>query len=101
MNEHRTIVETALRELIDPEAGINVIDLGLLHDVHELAGSILVEMIPTTAGCPLLDALANGANALLEPCFPKPQGGSLLAPRCGVDAGSHQLTGVDACFTFA
>lgn len=70
MSEARITVETALRELIDPEAGINVIDLGLLQSVFIDDNTLTVEMVPTTAGCPLLDALAQGALALLEPHFP-------------------------------
>lgn len=63
-------VEIALSELIDPEAGINVIDLGLLYEVKEEDDQLLVDMIPTTAGCPLLHALTEGARTLLEPAFP-------------------------------
>lgn len=73
MSDTRTKVEIILKELIDPEVGMNVIDLGLLYDVREDEKMLTIEMIPTTAGCPLLDALAQGAEALLEPHFPNHQ----------------------------
>lgn len=66
-------VEHALSELIDPEAGMNVIDLGLLHEVRATETHLHVELIPTTAGCPLLHSLTEGALFLLQPVFPKLQ----------------------------
>ena len=73
-SENDTILsraETALSELIDPEAGINVVDLGLLYEVTEEGDQLNVDMIPTTAGCPLLHALTEGARELLTPAFPE------------------------------
>jgi metal-sulfur cluster biosynthetic enzyme len=66
-------VETALRDLIDPEVGMNVVDLGLLYEVSEEGPVLYVDMIPTTAGCPLLHALTEGARELLTPAFPHHQ----------------------------
>lgn len=64
-------VETALTQLIDPEVGMNVVDLGLLYEVSEDGTQLFVDLIPTTAGCPLLEALTAGARALLTPAFPE------------------------------
>lgn len=48
------LVYTALKQVIDPELGINVVDLGLIYDVHiGDDGSIGIEMTLTTPGCPL------------------------------------------------
>ena len=82
-------VERALSELIDPEAGINVVDLGLLYEVHEEANTLHVDMIPTTAGCPLLHALTEGARELLTPEFPPPPDRNPLAPRRRLDPRPH------------
>ncbi|MFW6097323.1 MAG: metal-sulfur cluster assembly factor [Chloroflexota bacterium] len=48
------LVYTALKQVIDPELGINVVDLGLIYAVHiGDDGSIGIEMTLTTPGCPL------------------------------------------------
>jgi metal-sulfur cluster biosynthetic enzyme len=71
MNKLRETVENTLRQLIDPEAGMDVVELGLIEDVRAGDGCLWLTMIPTTPGCPLLDALEQGAIALLQPVFPE------------------------------
>ena len=57
----------ALREVIDPELGCNLVDLGLIYDVKIDGGIVLVKMTVTTPGCPMHDSLRNGVqNALLN-----------------------------------
>lgn len=45
-------VEQALRMVIDPELGENVVDLGLIYDVEVEEGVARIEMTTTTRGCP-------------------------------------------------
>lgn len=54
---------SALHHLIDPEVGINVVDLGMVGAIDVAAdGRVTIEMIPTTAGCPMHDTLSEGAK---------------------------------------
>jgi metal-sulfur cluster biosynthetic enzyme len=59
-------VYATLRELLDPEVGLNVIDLGMIGEVTVCAdGAVLVEILPTTPGCPMHEALATGVQRLV------------------------------------
>lgn len=58
-------VRLALHRLIDPEVGINVVDLGMIADVSVApGGAVSVAILPTTPGCPMHDVLADGARSI-------------------------------------
>ena len=47
-------VREALKHVVDPELGINVVDLGLVYDVEIIEeGAISIEYTLTTMGCPI------------------------------------------------
>jgi len=56
-------VTRALREVLDPELGMSVVDLGLIYDVRIEAGRVGITMTLTTQGCPLHDAMARWVRA--------------------------------------
>ncbi|SFS69403.1 metal-sulfur cluster assembly factor [Saccharopolyspora flava] len=59
-------VEEALRDVVDPELGINVVDLGLVYDVRvEQDNSATVDMTLTSAACPLTDVIEDQARSAL------------------------------------
>ena len=59
-------VEEALRDVVDPELGINVVDLGLVYglDIADDA-SVTVDMTLTSAACPLTDVIEEQAETAL------------------------------------
>jgi len=50
-------VMQALEMVIDPELGIDLVNLGLIYGVHVDGDSCRVDMTLTTMGCPLSNAL--------------------------------------------
>ncbi|MBC7297299.1 MAG: metal-sulfur cluster assembly factor [Demequina sp.] len=60
-------VEEALRDVIDPELGINVVDLGLIYGVQlDENQHAIIDMTLTSAACPLTDILEDQASQALE-----------------------------------
>ena len=47
------IVRDALRGVIDPELGANVVDLGMVKQIEIAAGQVDVQLVLTAPGCPL------------------------------------------------
>src|ERR1039457_2664630 len=57
----------ALRDVVDPELGINVVDLGLIYGVDVNAERIAtIDMTLTSAACPLTDVIEDQAREALE-----------------------------------
>jgi len=57
----------ALKDVVDPELGINVVDLGLVYAVHvQPDASAVIDMTLTSAACPLTDVIEDQTNTALE-----------------------------------
>ena len=64
-------VRNALRDVIDPEAGINIVELGLVYRI-ELAGSVVnVDLTMTSPTCPMGDMILDDARQAVEACLPE------------------------------
>jgi metal-sulfur cluster biosynthetic enzyme len=65
----RDAIDEAMRDVVDPELGVNVVDLGLVYDVHVEQESestvVTLDMTLTSAACPLTDVIEDQANAAL------------------------------------
>ncbi len=58
----RERIKEALRVVVDPEIGFNIVDLGLIYDVTIERGIARVLMSTTTRGCPAAGYLKDGAQ---------------------------------------
>jgi len=59
-------VTEAMKDVIDPELGINVIDLGLVYDMQvDESNVVVLDMTLTSAACPLQDVIEDQTRAVL------------------------------------
>jgi metal-sulfur cluster biosynthetic enzyme len=57
-------IRDALRVVIDPELGHNIVDLGFIYDISVTGGEVCITMTATTPGCPAIRFIESGvANA--------------------------------------
>ena len=58
-------VEEAMRDVVDPELGINVVDLGLVYGIAVDSRVATIDMTLTSAACPLTDVIEDQARSAL------------------------------------
>jgi metal-sulfur cluster biosynthetic enzyme len=65
-------VRDALRQVLDPEAGMNIVDLGLVYGVQvsDDAG-VSVQITMTSAACPMAEMIVDDAQAAIESALPQ------------------------------
>jgi Predicted metal-sulfur cluster biosynthetic enzyme len=54
-----------LKEVYDPELGVNIVDLGLVYEARQEPDRIYVQMTLTTPGCPLHDTIIGSVKWVL------------------------------------
>ena len=71
----RDEIDEAMRDVVDPELGVNVVDLGLVYDARadDVDGRTVVtlDMTLTSAACPLTDVIEDQSNSAI-PGGPRP-----------------------------
>lgn len=61
-------IRTAMKQVEDPELGVNVVDLGLLYGVNQDdEGNVVLDMTLTSMGCPLTEQIIGDSRNALEP----------------------------------
>src|SRR6478609_11140680 len=58
-------IEEALKDVVDPELGINIVDLGLVYDLHVADDVATIDMTLTSAACPLTEMIEEQVSAAL------------------------------------
>lgn len=67
----KELIYSALKEVMDPELGINIVDLGLIYDVTlDNDGRVHITMTLTTPGCPLHASFGQQIEQILWQTIP-------------------------------
>ena len=61
-------IEDRLKDVMDPELGVNIVDLGLIYDLSwdEENSALIISMTLTSAGCPLTDVIEEQTAQSLD-----------------------------------
>jgi metal-sulfur cluster biosynthetic enzyme len=77
----------ALKDVIDPELGVNIVDLGLIYDLNwdDENDALIVSMTLTSAGCPLTDVIEKELENALDNVVERFRINWVWMPPWGVD----------------
>lgn len=59
-------VRAALRRVVDPEMGINIVDLGLVYEIDVYDDEVIVQMTLTSPACPMGPQIVRDSKAAAE-----------------------------------
>ena len=65
------VLRDALRDVIDPEVGVNIVDLGLVYRLESTAGGIRLDLTMTSPACPMGESIAAEAEYVLAENLPE------------------------------
>lgn len=70
--QKRDVALAALYEVLDPEIGLNIVDLGLVYqiDFDETEKKVYATMTLTTQFCPMGESITDGTHQALQAAFP-------------------------------
>jgi metal-sulfur cluster biosynthetic enzyme len=64
-------IRELLRQVIDPEVGINIVDLGLIYGLELTEDELLIRLTMTSPACPLGDVIVSDIDSVLDPAVPQ------------------------------
>ncbi len=67
-----TVALAALQNVMDPEIGLNIVDLGLIYEIdfNEAEKKVFCTMTLTTQFCPMGESITDAAKETLKSAFP-------------------------------
>ena len=66
MTPSRLQIADALKHVIDPEVGINIVDLGLVYDIQIEDDTVALALTMTTPACPMSSYIKRHAATMLD-----------------------------------
>ena len=64
-------IRNTLRNVIDPEVGLNIVDLGLIYGVVISGNKLHIDLTMTTPACPMSEMILDNARHALAPLVPE------------------------------
>ena len=64
------VVVAALEKVVDPEVGLNIVDVGLVYGVRVADGRMDVDVTMTSAACPVIDMIVDEVEQELDRAMP-------------------------------
>ena len=64
------LVREALSRVVDPEAGMNIVDLGLVYGIEVSPQRVQVHLTMTSAACPMVELIVDDMHAQLAAVLP-------------------------------
>ncbi|WP_199189580.1 metal-sulfur cluster assembly factor [Trinickia dabaoshanensis] len=59
-------IRTALLQVIDPEIGVNIVDLGLVYDVESKSDGWRIALTMTSPACPMGQSILDDVHAVID-----------------------------------
>jgi len=63
-------VRDALRQVMDPEAGMNIVDLGLVYGIEVSDAMVRIDLTMTSAACPMAELIIDDVGAAVAGVVP-------------------------------
>lgn len=63
-------IRNLLRKVVDPELGVNIVDLGLLYRIDAEPGAIEIDMTMTSPACPMGEMIVDEVRKTLAAAWP-------------------------------
>lgn len=64
-------IRSILRVVVDPEVGVNIVDLGLIYGIEVTPAAVKIDLTMTSPACPMSDLIIDDAEAALRPALPE------------------------------
>jgi len=71
LNEKESKIKDILKEVIDPEVEVNIVDLGLIYEIKSKEGVSSIIMTLSTPACPLGDVIILNVEESIKKEYPE------------------------------
>ena len=72
LDERSGEILSYLRSVIDPETGVNIVDMGLIYEASKIDNAVTILMTMTSAACPVGELLVEDVERCLRANYPEP-----------------------------